>query len=57
MAPKKTPKKKMIIRHFPDEENDESAQKIQGLQSQIDELRDNAVKLEKRVAALEASDD
>jgi len=47
------PKKKIIANYFPDEENDESAQKIQGLQEQIDVLREAYAKLEKRVSANE----
>ncbi len=45
--------KKKIIANFPDSESDESAQKIQDLQTQIDELRDTYAKLEKRVSANE----
>ncbi len=46
-------KKKIIANYFPDSESDESAQKIQDLQTQIDELRDTYAKLEKRVSANE----
>ncbi len=41
MAPKKIQKKKIIANYYPDEEIDETAEKLQGMQEQMD-ARDSA---------------